>query len=83
MRLLGLTKNRLFIAKLVGQLFAGKQWGVSNKSTVTLPLAYTKYYCVAMSTNWGYAAVKTTNLTTLTFVDGHAADDFRYIVVGI
>ena len=30
MRLLGLTKNRLFIAKLVGQLFAGKQWGYNN-----------------------------------------------------
>lgn len=59
------------------------QWGVSNKSTVTLPIAYKKHYCVATSTSWGYAGVETSNLTTFTFVDVHSVQIFRYIVVGI
>lgn len=59
------------------------QWGVSDKNKVTLPIAYTKYYCVASSVDWGYAAVETTNLITLTFVDIHSTKNLRYIVVGI
>lgn len=59
------------------------QWGVSDKNKVTLPIAYTKYYCVASSVDWGYAAVETTNLITITFVDIHSTENLRYIVVGI
>ena len=59
------------------------QWGYTEKSTVTLPIAYTKYCCVAMSINWGYASVEIENLVKLTFVDVHSAQHFRYITVGI
>lgn len=60
-----------------------QQWGYTEKSTVTLPITYTKYCCVAMSINWGYAAVKIENLVKLTFVDVHSAQCFRYITIGV
>jgi len=59
------------------------QWGYTEQNTVTLPIAYTKYYCVAMSTSWGYAAVKIENLAKLTFVDTHSASELRYITIGV
>ena len=59
------------------------QWGYTEQYTVTLPIAYTKYCCVAMSTDWGYTAVKIGNLAELTFVDVHSAQSFKYITVGI
>ena len=60
-----------------------QQWGYTEQNTVTLPIAYTKYYCVAMSTSWGYAAVKIENLAKLTFVDTHSASELRYITIGV
>ena len=59
------------------------QWGYTEKNTVTLPIAYTKYYCVAISTSWGYVAVKIENLAKLTFVDIHSASELRYITIGV
>ena len=60
-----------------------QQWGVTAKSTVTLPVAYTKHCCVDISTNWGYASVKITNLVKLTFVDVQSAQSLSYITVGV
>ena len=60
-----------------------QQWGNTEQNTVTLPIAYTKYYCVAISTSWGYAAVRIENLAKLTFVDAHSAQNFRYITIGV
>ena len=59
------------------------QWGNTEQNTVTLPIAYTKYYCVAISTSWGYAAVRIENLAKLTFVDVHSTQNFRYITIGV
>ena len=68
---------------LIGFLLVSKQWGNTKQNTVTLPIAYTKYCCVAMSTSWGYAAVQIENLAKLTFVDAHSTQNFRYITVGV
>lgn len=68
---------------LIGLLGAYEQWGYTEQNTVTLPIAYTKYCCVAMSTSWGYAAVKIENLAKLTFVDIHSASELRYITIGV
>lgn len=59
------------------------QWGYTKQNTVTLPIAYTKYCCVAMSTTWGYASVKIENLAKLTFIDAHSTQDFSYIIIGV
>lgn len=59
------------------------QWGYTEKNTVTLPIAYTKYCCVATSVSWGYAGVKIENLKTLILQDEHSVSCWRYITVGI
>lgn len=59
------------------------QWGYTEKNTVTLPIAYTKYCCVATSVNWGYAGVKIENLKALILQDEHSISSWRYITVGI
>lgn len=73
MRLLGLTKNRLFIAKLVGQLFAGKQWGIdvptpigSYVNTISFPIPFAKaVYAITCTTN----TVSNNETTMLASVD--------------
>lgn len=59
------------------------QWGYTEKNTVTLPIAYTKYCCVATSVSWGYTGVKIENLKTLILQDEHSISSWRYITVGI
>lgn len=59
------------------------QWGYTEKNTVTLPIAYTKYCCVATSVSWGYTGVEIENLKALILKDTHSVNSWQYITVGI
>lgn len=60
-----------------------QQWGYTEKNTVTLPIAYTKYCCVATSVSWGYTGVEIENLKALILKDTHSVNSWQYITVGI
>lgn len=67
----------------IGLLGAYEQWGYTEKNTVTLPIAYTKYCCVATSVSWGYTGVEIENLKALILKDAHSVNSWQYITVGI